>query len=90
MSDETLTEALSKLDDDNSVSRAAVPSGRRVEEDVQEEDAIIEFSEEEAEGIEPVTEDSVKEDFEASYDNGEEELSEAEVKAKTAQGRIKS
>tara|TARA_B110000211_G_C14085695_1_gene556564 strand:- start:1689 stop:2765 length:1077 start_codon:yes stop_codon:yes gene_type:complete len=88
MSDETLTEALSKLDDDNSVSRAAVPSGRRVEEDVQEEDAIIEFSEEEAEGIEPVTEDSVKEDFEASYDNDEEELSEAEVKAKTAQGRI--
>jgi len=88
MSEETLTEALSKLDDDNSVSRAAVPSGRRVEEDVQEEDAIIEFSEEEAEGIEPVTEDSVKEDFEASYDNAEEELSEAEVKAKTAQGRI--
>ena len=88
MSEETLTEALSKLDDDNSVSRAAVPSGRRVEENVQEEDAIIEFSEEEAEGIEPVTEDSVKEDFEASYDNAEEELSEAEVKAKTAQGRI--
>ena len=88
MSEETLTEALSKLDDDNSVSRAAVPSGRRVEENVQEEDAIIEFSEEEVEGIEPVTDDSVKEDFEASYDNAEEELSEAEVKAKTAQGRI--
>jgi len=88
MSEETLTEALSKLDDDSSVSNAAVPSGRRVEEDVQEQDAIIEFSEEEVEGIEPVTDDSVKEDFEASYDNAEEELSEAEVKAKTAQGRI--
>ena len=88
MSEETLTEALSKLDDDSSVSNAAVPSGRRVEEELQEGDAIIEFSEEEAEDIAPVTEDSVKEDFEASYDNAEEELSEAEVKAKTAQARI--
>ena len=36
MSEETLTEALSKLDDDSSVSKAAVPSGRRVEEELQE------------------------------------------------------
>ena len=88
MSEETLSEALSKLDDDSSVSNAAVPSGRRVEEEVQEENAVIEFSEEEAEEIAPVTEDAVKEDFEASYDNNEEELSEAEVKARTAQNRI--
>ena len=88
MSEETLTEALSKLDDDSSVSKAAVPSGRRVEEELQEGDAIIEFSEEEAEEIAPVTEDSVKEEFDAPYENPEEELSEAEVKAKTAQSRI--
>ena len=88
MSEETLTEALSNLDDDSSVSKAAVPSGRRVEEELQEGDAIIEFSEEEAEEIAPVTEDSVKEEFDAPYENPEEELSEAEVKAKTAQSRI--
>lgn len=88
MSEETLTEALSKLDDDSSVSKAAVPLGRRVEEELQEGDAIIEFSEEEAEEIAPVTEDSVKEEFDAPYENPEEELSEAEVKAKTAQSRI--
>ena len=78
MSEETLTEALSKLDDDSSVSKAAVPLGRRVEEELQEGDAIIEFSEEEAEEIAPVTEDSVKEEFDAPYENPEEELSEAE------------
>jgi len=88
MSEETLSEALSKLDSDEDISRAALPEGRRVEEEVQEDDAVIEFSEEEAEELAPVTEDSVQEDFDAPEQSGEEELSEVEVKARTAQNRI--
>jgi len=88
MAEETLTEALSKLDSEEDISRAALPEGRRVEEEVQEENAIIEFSEEEAEELAPVTEDAVQEDFETAEPNTEEELSEVEVKARTAQNRI--
>jgi hypothetical protein len=88
MSEETLSEALSKLDNEENINRAALPEGRRVEEEVQEEPAIIEFSEEEAEDLAPVTEDSVQEDFDAPEPSDEEELSEVEVKARTAQNRI--
>ena len=88
MSEETLTEALSKLDNEENINKAALPEGRRVEEEVQEEDAIIEFSEEEADDLAPVTEDAVQEDFEAPEPSDEEELSEVEVKARTAQNRI--
>ena len=88
MSEETLSEALSKLDSDEDINRAALPPGRRVEDEVQEEDAIIEFSEEEADDLAPVTEDSVQEDFDSPNQSGEEELSEVEVKARTAQNRI--
>jgi len=88
MAEETLTEALSKLDSEEDISKAALPEGRRVEEEVQEENAIIEFSEEEAEELAPVTEDAVQEDFETAEPNTEEELSEVEVKARTAQNRI--
>jgi len=63
MAEETLTEALSKLDSEEDISRAALPEGRRVEEEVQE-------------------------DFETAEPNTEEELSEVEVKARTAQNRI--
>ena len=87
MAEETLTEALSKLDDEN-INSAALPEGKRVEEEVQEEATYIDFSEEEMEDISPVTEDSVQEDFEAPEIQGEEELSEAEVRARTAQNRI--
>ena len=88
MSEETLSEALAKLDSDEDINKAALPEGRRVEEEVQEEDAIIEFSEEEAEELAPVTEDAVQEDFDSPDQSGEEELSEVEVKARTAQNRI--
>lgn len=88
MSEETLSEALSKLDNEENINKAALPEGRRVEEEVQEEDAIIEFSEEEADDLAPVTEDAVQEDFEAPEPSDEEELSEVEVKARTAQNRI--
>ena len=87
MAEETLTEALSKLDDEN-INSAALPEGKRVEEEFQEEATYIDFSEEEMEDISPVTEDSVQEDFEAPEVQGEEELSEAEVRARTAQNRI--
>jgi hypothetical protein len=88
MSEETLSEALSKLDNEENINKAALPEGRRVEEEVQEEDAIIEFSEEEADDLAPVTEDAVQEDFDAPEPSDEEELSEVEVKARTAQNRI--
>ena len=88
MAEETLSEALSKLDNDEDINRAALPEGRRVEEEVQEDDAIIEFSEEEADDLAPVTEDAVQEDFEAPEPSDEEGLSEVEVKARTAQNRI--
>ena len=87
MAEETLSEALSKLDDDN-INSAALPEGKRVEEEVQDDATYIDFSEEEMEDISPVTEDSVKEDFDAPEVQGEEELSEAEVRARTAQNRI--
>ena len=87
MAEETLSEALSKLDDDN-INSAALPEGKRVEEEVQDDATYIEFSEEEMEDISPVTEDSVQEDFDAPEVQGEEELSEAEVRARTAQNRI--
>ena len=88
MAEETLSEALSKLDNEENINKAALPEGRRVEEEVQEEDAIIEFSEEEAADLAPVTEDAVQEDFDAPEPSDEEELSEVEVKARTAQNRI--
>ena len=87
MAEETLSEALSNLNDEN-INSAALPEGKRVEEEVQEDATYIDFSEEEMEDISPVTEDSVQEDFDAPEVQGEEELSEAEVRARTAQNRI--
>ena len=88
MAEETLSEALSKLDDDN-INSAALPEGKRVEEEVQEESTFIDFSDEEIDQISPVTEDSVQEEFDTpDFQQGEEELSEAEVRARTAQNRI--
>jgi len=87
MSEETLTEALSKLDDEN-INKAALPEHKRVQEEVQEESTFIEFSEEEAESIEPVTEDSVREEFDSPDTDAEPELTEAERRARSAQERI--
>jgi len=87
MAEETLSEALSKLDDDN-INSAALPEGKRVEEDVQEESTFIDFSEEEMENISPVTEDLVKEEFDSPDTDAEPELTEAERRARSAQERI--
>ena len=87
MAEETLSEALSNLDDDN-INRAALPEDKRVEEEVQEESTFIDFSEEEMENISPVTEDSVREEFDSPDTDAEPELTEAERRARSAQERI--
>ena len=59
MAEETLTEALEKLDDEN-IQSAALPESRRVEEETSEEVAIIDLDEDDVKDIEPITEDVVK------------------------------
>ncbi len=87
MAEETLSEALSNLDDEN-INRAALPEDKRVEEEVQEESTFIDFSEEEMENISPVTDDSVREEFDSPDTDAEPELTEAERRARSAQERI--
>ena len=88
MAEETLTEALEKLDDDN-VEKAALPESRRVEEETQEESTFIELSEEDVESVSPITDDEVKEDFEDTTPApDDEEISETEKRTRGAQKRI--
>ena len=87
MAEETLTEALEKLDDEN-IQSAALPESRRVEEETSEEVAIIDLDEDDVKDIEPITEDVVKEEFEPKPSIDEEELSETEKRARKAQDRI--
>ena len=87
MAEETLTEALEKLDDEN-IQSAALPESRRVEEETSEEVAIIDLDEDDVKDIEPITEDVVKEEFESKPSIDEEELSETEKRARKAQDRI--
>jgi len=85
MAEETLTEALANLNDDN-IDKAALPEQRRVEEDTSEESTFIELSEEDVNSIDPITDDVVQEEFEPKH--VDEDLNEAERKTKTAQDRI--
>ncbi len=88
MAEETLTEALEKLDDDN-VEKAALPESRRVEEETQEESTFIDLSEEDVESVSPITDDEVKEDFEDTTPApDDEEISETEKRTRGAQKRI--
>jgi hypothetical protein len=87
MAEETLTEALEKLDDEN-IQKAALPESRRVEEETSEEVAIIDLDEEDVQDVEPITEDVVKEEFEPKPSIDDEELSEAEKRTRKAQDRI--
>ena len=88
MAEETLTEALEKLDDEN-IQKAALPETKRVEEETQEESTFIDLSEEDVESVSPITDDEVKEDFEDSSPEPEgEEISETEKRARGAQKRI--
>ena len=87
MAEETLTEALANLNDEN-IDKAALPEQRRVEEDTSEESTFIELSEEDVNSIDPITDDVVQEDFESKPLPNEEELNEVERRNKTAQDRI--
>ena len=87
MAEETLTEALANLNDEN-IDKAALPEQRRVEEDPAEESTFIELSEEDVNSIDPITDDVVQEDFESKPLPNEEELNEVERRNKTAQDRI--
>ena len=87
MAEETLTEALANLNDEN-IEKASLPENRRVEEETSEEVAIIDLDEEDVQEIEPITEDVVKEDFDAKPIDEDEEISEAERRTRTSQDRI--
>lgn len=87
MAEETLTEALSRLDDDN-INKAALPENRRVEDEALETPAVIELSEEDVDSVLPITDDSVQEDFVAPEEPVAEEGTEAERRMRTTQGRI--
>ena len=87
MAEETLTQALANLNDEN-IDKAALPEQRRVEEDTSEESTFIELSEEDVNSIDPITDDVVQEDFESKPLPNEEELNEVERRNKTAQDRI--
>ena len=81
MAEETLTEALANLNDEN-IEKASLPENRRVEEETSEEVAVIDLDEEDVQEIEPITEDVVKEDFDAKPIDEDEEISEADAQNK--------
>ena len=89
MTEETLSDALANLNDDN-IDKAAIPEGRRAAvEEPQEESTFIDLTDEDVGEVSPITEDEVKENFEkAPVGEDEEELTEIEKKSRTAQGRI--
>ena len=90
MTEETLSEALSNLNDKN-IKRAAVPENKRTSaaDEPQEESTFIDLTDEDVGEVSPITNDKVHEDFEEGALGGDDqELSEAEKEAKKAQGRI--
>jgi hypothetical protein len=89
MAEETLSEALENLNDDN-IKSAAVPEHKRSDiEDPQEESTFIDLTDEDVSEVAPITEDEVKENFEdGSLGQDDGELSEVEQEAKKAQNRV--
>ena len=89
MAEETLTEALANLNDDN-IKSAAVPEHKRPDiEDPQEESTFIDLSDDDVAAVSPVTEDQVQESFEdGSLGQDDADLSEVEKEAKKAQNRV--
>jgi len=90
MTEETLSDALANLNDDN-IKKAAVPENmRKTSSEVpQEESTFIELSDEDVAAVSPITKDEVREDFDkAPIGEDEQELTEVEKKSRTAQGRI--
>jgi len=90
MTEETLSEALSNLNDDN-IKSAAVPENKRTSaaDDPQEESTFIDLTDEDVGEVAPITDDEVHEDFEdGSLGQDDNELSEVEQEAKKAQNRV--
>ena len=87
MSEETLSEALANLDNDDYIQSAAVPEDKRMSsDDPSDESTYVELSEEEYEEFNPVTEDEVQEEFQGNEVEYEED--EIERRTRTAQERI--
>ena len=84
---ETLSEALSNLNDDN-IQKAAVPEHKRESVDeIQEGSTFIDLDDDDLKDVAPITDDKVKDDFEeGALGEDDVELSEVEKEAKKAQG----
>ena len=95
MAEETLTEALSNLNDDN-IKDAAVPEHKQAEyqvlhgtEDPQDESTFIELTDEDVGEVASINEDEVKVEFEEGLlGQDDEELSEIEREMKKAGNRV--
>ena len=95
MAEETLTEALSNLNDDN-IKDAAIPEHKQEEyqvlhgtEEPQDESTFIELTDEDVGKVEPINEDEVKAEFEEGLlGQDDEELSEMEREMKKAGNRV--
>ena len=95
MAEETLTEALSNLNDDN-IKDAAIPEHKQEEyqvlhgtEEPQDESTFIELTDEDVGEVAPINEDEVKVEFEEGLlGQDDEELSEMEREMKKAGNRV--
>jgi len=85
-----MAEALPEITDE-AIEKAALPKGRRTEENVSEESTFIELEGKDLEGLPPINEESIEEDFEPSAHvkkEAKKETSEPEQRARLAQNRI--
>ena len=76
---------------DEKIEKAALPEGKRANEEVSEESTFIELEGKDIDGLPPIEEEEVTEDFETSKHvekQAEEIENEAEKRAKLAQNRI--
>ena len=85
-----MAEALPEITDEK-IEKAALPEGKRANEEVSEESTFIELEGKDLEGLPPIGEEKVTEDFKTSKHVEKEAESienEAEKRAKLAQNRI--
>jgi len=85
-----MAEALPEITDEK-IEKAALPEGRRANEEVSEESTFIELEGKDLEGLPPIEEEKVTEDFKTSKHVEKEAEgieNEAEKRAKLAQNRI--
>ena len=85
-----MSEELPEITDEK-IEKAALPEGKRANEEVSEESTFIELEGKDLDGLPPIEEEEVTEDFETSKHvekQAEEIENEAEKRAKLAQNRI--